>query len=138
MTDQTILSNGYLIESDLPIWRLVETTAWRHSCLQRLPLKVFEPSRYPISNTFFGHCWPHDGTVRMALRWRHAKTGAWHRHPLPAEQIVNTLAHELAHLRIFRGEAGHGPRWKKLFLEIMDWMHEEEEVHLIHKISKLR
>jgi len=50
---------------------------------------------------------------RIALRLRHARTGE----QLKYSSLVNTLCHELAHLRHFN----HGPRFKNLYLEILDF-----------------
>lgn len=49
----------------------------------------------------------------IALRLRHARTGEL----LKYSSLVNTLCHELAHLRHFN----HGPRFKSLYLEILDF-----------------
>ena len=50
---------------------------------------------------------------RIALRLRHAKTGE----PLKYSSLVNTLCHELAHLRHFN----HGPRFRRFYLEILEF-----------------
>ena len=50
---------------------------------------------------------------RIALRLRHAKTGE----QLKYSSLINTLCHELAHLRHFN----HGPRFKSFYLEILDF-----------------
>ena len=50
---------------------------------------------------------------RIALRLRHAATGR----PLKYSSLVNTLCHELAHLRHFN----HGPRFKSYYLEILEF-----------------
>lgn len=50
---------------------------------------------------------------KIALRLRHAKTGEH----LKYSSLVNTLCHELAHLRHFN----HGPRFKALYLEILEF-----------------
>jgi hypothetical protein len=50
---------------------------------------------------------------KIALRLRHARTGEC----LKYSSLVNTLCHELAHLRHFN----HGPRFKALYLEILEF-----------------
>jgi len=57
----------------------------------------------------YGACFS-DGTIRIRLR--HAVTGR----PLKYSSLVNTLCHELAHLRHFN----HGPRFKALYLQILE------------------
>lgn len=61
----------------------------------------------------YGVCFS-DGTIRIRLR--HATTGR----PLKYSSLVNTLCHELAHLRHF----DHGPRFKRLYLEILEYARE--------------
>lgn len=56
----------------------------------------------------YGICYS-DGTIRIRLR--HATTGK----PLKYSSLVNTLCHELAHLRHFN----HGPRFKEFYLRIL-------------------
>jgi predicted metal-dependent hydrolase len=58
----------------------------------------------------YGVCYS-DGTIRIRLR--HAVTGS----PLKYSSLVNTLCHELAHLRHF----DHGPRFKALYLRILEF-----------------
>jgi WLM domain-containing protein len=50
---------------------------------------------------------------RIALRLRHARTGEL----LKYSSLVNTLCHELAHLRHFN----HGPRFKSFYLRILEF-----------------
>jgi hypothetical protein len=58
----------------------------------------------------YGVCFS-DGTIRIRLR--HAVTGR----PLKYSSLVNTLCHELAHLRHFN----HGPRFKAFYFELLDF-----------------
>ena len=57
----------------------------------------------------YGVCYA-DGAIKIRLR--HATTGK----PLKYSSLVNTLCHELAHLRHFN----HGPRFKAFYFEILD------------------
>ena len=56
----------------------------------------------------YGHC-TFDGEIKIRLR--HAVTGQ----PLKYSSLVNTLCHELAHLRHF----DHGERFKAFYLELL-------------------
>jgi hypothetical protein len=58
----------------------------------------------------YGVCFS-DGAIRIRLR--HAVTGR----PLKYSSLVNTLCHELAHLRHFN----HGPRFKAFYFEVLDF-----------------
>ena len=58
----------------------------------------------------YGVCYA-DGAIKIRLR--HATTGR----ALKYSSLVNTLCHELAHLRHFN----HGPRFKAFYFEILDY-----------------
>ena len=58
----------------------------------------------------YGVCFA-DGSIRIRLR--HAVTGK----ALKYSSLVNTLCHELAHLRHFN----HGPRFKAFYFELLDF-----------------
>jgi predicted metal-dependent hydrolase len=82
--------------------------AERLSAAFGLRYRVIEPER-PHVRSRYGACYA-DGTIRIRLR--HAVTGR----PLKYSSLVNTLCHELAHLTHFN----HGPRFKALYLRILD------------------
>jgi hypothetical protein len=58
----------------------------------------------------YGICYS-DGTIQIRLR--HAVTGR----PLRYSSLVNTLCHELAHLRHFN----HGPRFRDFYLQLLEY-----------------
>jgi hypothetical protein len=58
----------------------------------------------------YGICYS-DGTIRIRLR--HATTGR----PLKYSSLVNTLCHELAHLRHFN----HGLRFRAFYLQLLEF-----------------
>ena len=58
----------------------------------------------------YGSCCE-DGAIKIRLR--HAVTGK----PLKYSSLVNTLCHELAHLRYFH----HGERFKSFYLQILEF-----------------
>jgi predicted metal-dependent hydrolase len=62
----------------------------------------------------YGVCFS-DGTIRIRLR--HVVT----RKHLKYSSLVNTLCHELAHLRHFN----HGPRFKVFYLKILEYARTE-------------
>lgn len=63
----------------------------------------------------YGVCFS-DGEIRIRLR--HVRTGR----PLKYSSLVNTLCHELAHLRHF----DHGPRFKAFYFRLLDYARAEE------------
>ena len=54
---------------------------------------------------------------RIAVRLKHVRTGK----SLKYSSLINTLCHELAHLRHFN----HGPRFKAFYLQILDYARRE-------------
>jgi hypothetical protein len=64
----------------------------------------------PNVKSRYGVCYA-DGRIRIRLR--HAATGR----SLKYSSLVNTLCHELAHLRHFN----HGPRFKVFYLRLLDF-----------------
>jgi predicted metal-dependent hydrolase len=62
----------------------------------------------------YGICYS-DGIIRIRLR--HVTTGR----PLKYSSLVNTLCHEMAHLRHF----DHGPRFKAFYLGLLDYARAE-------------
>lgn len=62
----------------------------------------------------YGICYD-DGTIKIRLN--HSVTGE----PLRYSSLVNTLCHELAHLRHFN----HGPRFKAFYLHMLEWCREQ-------------
>jgi hypothetical protein len=65
-------------------------------------------------NGHYGICYS-DGVIKIRLR--HARTDQ----PLKYSSLVNTLCHELAHLRHF----DHGPRFKAFYFRLLDWARAE-------------
>ena len=62
----------------------------------------------------YGICYE-DRTIKIRLN--HSVTGK----PLKYSSLVNTLCHELAHLRHFN----HGPRFKAFYLQLLEWAREQ-------------
>ena len=72
-----------------------------------LRYRAIEAERSNVTSRY-GVCFD-DGTIKIRLH--HAVTGE----PLRYSSLVNTLCHELAHLRHF----DHGPRFKAFYLELL-------------------
>lgn len=78
-----------------------------------LRYRVLEPERANVKRRY-GVCFS-DGTIRIRLV--HVAT----RKPLKYSSLVNTLCHELAHLRHFN----HGPRFQTFYAQILEWARRE-------------
>lgn len=71
-------------------------------------------SERPGVNGHYGLC-TSDGLIRIRLR--HATSGR----PLKYSSLVNTLCHELAHLKHFN----HGPLFQAFYLKLLEWARRE-------------
>ncbi len=78
-----------------------------------LRYRALEAER-PNVKSRYGVCFS-DGTIRIRLR--HATTGR----PLKYSSLVNTLCHELAHLRHF----DHGLRFQQLYGQILEFARDQ-------------
>ena len=87
----------------------LERDAQRICAHFRLRYRVLEPERANVKRRY-GVCFS-DGTIRIRLF--HVTT----RKALKYSSLVNTLCHELAHLRHFN----HGPRFQDFNAEILEW-----------------
>jgi Protein of unknown function DUF45 len=77
---------------------------------ERLARRFGLEAERPQVKRRYGVCFA-DGTIRIRLH--HARL----RRPLKYSSLVNTLCHELAHLRHFN----HGPRFKAFYLAILEY-----------------
>lgn len=87
----------------------LERDAERICARFRLRYRALEPERSNVRSRY-GVCFS-DGTIRIRLS--HATTGR----PLKYSSLVNTLCHELAHLRHFH----HGPSFQHFYGQILEW-----------------
>lgn len=71
-------------------------------------------AEHPRVKDRYGVCYS-DGLIKVRLT--HAKSGE----PLRYSSLIDTLCHELAHLRHFN----HGPEFKAFFWEILGWARRE-------------
>jgi len=78
-----------------------------------LEYKSIAAERSNVKNRY-GICFD-DRTIKIRLH--HALTGE----PLRYSSLVNTLCHELAHLRYFN----HGARFKAFYLQLLEWSREQ-------------
>jgi predicted metal-dependent hydrolase len=91
----------------------LELDAQRICTRFRLRFRALEAERANVKRRY-GVCFS-DGTIRIRLR--HATSGK----PLKYSSLVNTLCHELAHLKHFN----HGPRFQGFYAEILAWARRE-------------
>ncbi len=75
----------------------------------KLPPYELDADR-PDAHERYGVCYT-DGRIRVRLI--HARTGR----PLRYSALIDTVVHELAHLR----HMNHGPRWEALYEKMLAW-----------------
>ncbi len=78
-----------------------------------LRYRSLEPERANVKRRY-GICYD-DGSIKIRLR--HVATGE----PLKYSSLVNTLCHELAHLKHFN----HGPHFKAFYAQLLEWARRE-------------
>jgi predicted metal-dependent hydrolase len=91
-----------------PVIERLERDASRIARVFGLRYRTIEPERPQVKRRL-GVCY-RDGTIRIRLQ--HASTGR----PLKYSSLVDTLCHELAHLRHFN----HGKRFQSFYRRILD------------------
>lgn len=91
-----------------PLIDRLERDASRIARVFGLRYRTIEPERPQVKRRL-GVCY-RDGTIRIRLQ--HATTGR----PLKYSSLVDTLCHELAHLRHFN----HGKRFQSFYRSILD------------------
>ena len=91
------------------LWSRLETDARRIAEQFGLQYRRIEPEREGVRR-HYGITYS-DGTIRIRLR--HASTGR----PLKYSSLINTVCHELAHLRHFN----HGERFKMYYFRLLEW-----------------
>jgi len=96
-----------VLKEDEKLWRFVRKTCFRYAHDFKLPLKKVKP--LSSKKEFFGDC-SKDGHIRIQIRY--GKTRLLHYF------ILDTMAHELAHLRHLK----HTPAWFRLHVRILRYM----------------
>ena len=94
-------------------WRRLEADAELIAHAFGLAYRRLEPERKGVRSRY-GVCFS-DGTIRIRLS--HASRGS----VLKYSSLVNTVCHELAHLRHFN----HGKRFKAYYFRILEWARAE-------------
>lgn len=129
MTNAEILGGRLLPLQDLPLYRLVEETCWRWAAYSRYPLKRVEPIRNHSDPKSFG--WYNRVSKSVNIGIRFSFQSRWRANPHTAYNILDSVAHELAHFQFFN----HGKKHTALIEEIRQDILDEG---LLAEFNKLR
>lgn len=100
---------GLSLESYRELVERLRADAARIAAEFKLPPYELDADR-PNAHERYGVCFS-DGRIRVRLI--HARTGR----PLRYSALIDTVVHELAHLR----HMNHGPRWEALYDKMLAW-----------------
>jgi len=118
----------HIHKHDRKLWSFCEQVVWTYASLYDLTISDVKPVKRKNAGNRFGQCSKH-GIVRLTLRdFSH---GHWARRPELAYEIVDTIAHELAHLR----HQKHDSAWLKLYANILAGL---SSTKVLQKIKRLR
>ncbi len=104
---------GLSLEAYRDLVERLRADAARVAAQFKLPPYELDADR-PDAHDRYGLCFS-DGRIRVRLI--HARTGR----PLRYSALIDTVVHELAHLR----HLNHGPRWEALYERMLAWCRSE-------------
>lgn len=107
-----------LHEDDRETFDRCKVIACETAELFKLDLKVFEPKRRPHPGCTEGLCYYEEHRISVVFRFR--LKAKWFSTPLALKEILDTVGHELAHLRY----PGHGKEFKDLANRIISYIME--------------
>lgn len=113
MINDEILGSRLLPTQDLPLYRLSEEVCWRWAALSNYPLRRVEPIRNHCDKGTYG--WYNRVSKSLNIGIRFSTRGCWKAWPHTAYNILDSIAHELAHFQHFN----HGKKHKGLSKEIL-------------------
>lgn len=81
-----------------------------------LRMLAFEPKRRPSYGTS-GICYCEERRISIVFRWKQSARdgGAWLKRPIPFPEVLDTVAHEIAHLRY----PNHGKDFQALYKKLL-------------------
>jgi predicted metal-dependent hydrolase len=112
--------------SDKKLWEFVEATTWKYARQLNLPLRKVKP--LPPEKWFYGDC-SSDGRIRIQIAFQGSPRDCFRLH---AYQILDTIAHELAHLRHNK----HRPDWFQLHVAILGQMEQDGVYKRLRKLCR--
>lgn len=89
----------------------------------RLKVKRIEPKKHPYKKTkyVYGIYYPETELVTIAVRWKNPNTRKWHKRRMNNNDVLDTLAHELAHSR----HIDHNKTHQKFTNQLYEYMVKE-------------
>jgi len=111
-----ISQTAELHPEDVGLFREVEKAAFAVARHFHLPLKIIEPKRRPHPGGTTGVCYLGEGRCGIVFRFRIGEK--WYPKPLSKEQVFDTVAHELSHLR-YPSHSEMQRKFQKQILELL-------------------
>lgn len=114
---------------DKPLWRFVKRTLFHYAALFNIRLKKVKVM--PMHKPWYGDC-NNDGRVRVQIRF--SSEEARFTGPLLPYHIIDTMAHELAHVRHNK----HSPAWFRLHCQLLSAMEDDGVFKQLRKLHRAR
>ena len=111
--------------SDKKLWKFVKKTTWEYATVFKLPLKKVK--QLPSDAWFYGDC-SSDGRIRVQIAFQNGRRCF----RLHAYQTLDTIAHELAHLR----HNNHRAAWFQLHVSILARMEKDGVYKRLRKLCR--
>lgn len=114
---------------DCKLWIFVEETVRKFAAVYRLELRDVRPVKKKESCEIHGFC-SRKKVISISLRT--FLDGHWDKRPELAYVIVDTIAHELAHLKY----NNHKAQWHRLYINILASIAAGRTLSRIRQLSK--
>lgn len=103
---------------DVEIFKEAKTLAYRLADLIGETLNTFEAKRRPLAGCAWGLCYIEERriSIRFRAKARAVDGGEWWNCPDPRKQILETVAHEVAHLK----HPNHSVEFKTLEKQLVE------------------
>jgi hypothetical protein len=118
--------------ADREVFRFLAKAARRYAKKFNLRFGGLRPTLRHETRLIHGQCFHQSKTVHLTVR--EFKDGKWTPRRHEAWQILDTLAHELAHIRYH----GHGKKWMLLHTWLLHHMLQENLLAQLEKVCKIK
>lgn len=110
---------AYLLHpNDRELFEQATNLAYQAAKYLNVRLDAVEPKKRPFADVSTGRCYCNEYLIRITLRFKDRKSdgGKWWKNPLDTKEIMETVLHEVAHLK----HTGHGKEFKKTEQDLLN------------------